>query len=277
MIIVSLFFKLRVCIFVGNLNPLMKGAILGDIIGSRFERGNNKEYTFELFTKESHITDDTVMTVAVADWLLNGGNVANALRRWGQRYPTAGYGGTFRFWLAGLKKGPYNSWGNGSAMRVSPVGWKADSLEQCLTTAEVTAVVTHNHLEGIKGAQAVAGAIYLARTGADKAAIKAWVIDEFNYDLDRRLDDIRPNYTFDVSCQGSVPESIIAFLESVDLEDAIRKAISLGGDTDTMACIAGGIAEAFYHQQVPIDDHLLTEMEKRLPEKMSLIVREFYQ
>jgi ADP-ribosylglycohydrolase len=253
----------------------MKGAILGDIIGSRFERSGAKEYHFELFTPESIFTDDTVMTVAVADWLLQGGDLPQTLRRWGLRYPFAGYGATFRQWLAGLINEPYNSWGNGSAMRVSPVGWVATSLDECVALAEGTAAVTHNHPEGIKGAQVVAGATYLAREGADKAAIKEWVTKEFQYDLDRRLEDIRPGYTFDVSCRGSVPESIIAFLESTDLEDAVRKAVSLGGDTDTMACIAGAIAEAYYHRRKPIDGLLLEEMHGRLPEDMELVINEF--
>ncbi|MCB0630667.1 MAG: ADP-ribosylglycohydrolase family protein [Saprospiraceae bacterium] len=255
----------------------MKGAIIGDIIGSRFERGNGKDYSFELFTPGSTFTDDTVMTVAVADWLMHGGDIAAVLRRWGVRYPTAGYGGTFRLWLAGVIKAPYNSWGNGSAMRVSPVGGWAETMEQCLALAEETAAVTHNHPEGIKGAQAVAGAIYMARDGASKAGIREWVTQAFGYDLERNLEDIRPGYTFDVSCQGSVPESIISFLEATDLEDAVRKAISLGGDTDTMACIAGGIAEAYYYRQQPMDNFMVEKMNERLPEEMKTIVEEFYQ
>lgn len=253
----------------------MRGAIIGDMIGSRFERGNWKGKDFALWTSNCHFTDDTVMTVAVADWLLHGGNLATAMRQWGRSYPLAGYGGNFKLWLAGIQNGPYQSWGNGSAMRVSPVGWAAASLEECLQKAEETAVVTHDHPEGIKGAQAIAGVIFLARTGASKADIKDWISAEMKYDLDRYLDDIRPGYTFDVSCQGSVPESIIAFLEATDLEDAIRNAISIGGDTDTLACMAGSIAEAYWHREQSIDVVLLEQMDRRLKEDIRSIIQEF--
>lgn len=255
----------------------MHGAIIGDIVGSRFERSNWKGKDFALFTKDSHFTDDTVMTLAVADWLLYGRDLVQSMRAWGRQYPLAGYGGNFKHWLAGIKTGPYGSWGNGSAMRVSPVGWVARNLEESMQLAETSAVVTHDHPEGIKGAQAVAGAIFLARTGAGKADIKDWVQSEIQYDLDRNLADIRPEYTFDVSCQGSVPEAIIAFLESSDLEDAIRNAISLGGDTDTLACMAGSIAEAYYHQKEDIDEKLLTATYRLLPESMKTILRDFYK
>src|SRR5690606_10890810 len=207
----------------------MQGAIIGDMIGSRFERGKRKGKDFILWTNKSQLTDDTVMTVAVAEWLLQGGDLAAIMRSWGRKYPLAGYGGSFKGWLMDSQRGPYQSWGNGSAMRVSPVGWVASSLDHCLAMAAETAVVTHDHPEGIKGAQAVAGCVFLARTGAGKADIHDWVISEMKYDLDRRLDDIRPGYTFDVSCQGSVPEAIISFLQAEDLEDAVRNAVSLGG------------------------------------------------
>lgn len=254
----------------------MRGAILGDIIGSRFERAGAKQWDFNLYNSDSHFTDDTVMTIAVAEWLLHGDQLASMLRKWGRRYPLAGYGASFKLWLSGIQQGPYGSWGNGSAMRVSPVGWAAVSLEECMDLAAESAAVTHDHPEGIKGAQAVAGAIFLARNGADKADIKDWVQSEIRYDLDRRLADIRPDYTFDVSCQGSVPEAIIAFLESEDLEGAIRNAISLGGDTDTQACIAGSIAEVFYHRQEDISQELLDGMYCRLPGDMKEVMKNFY-
>lgn len=246
-------------------------------MGSRFERGNWKGKSFELYTSKSHFTDDTVMTIAVADWLLHERDLEEAMRYWGRKYPLAGYGGNFKLWLAGIKQGPYGSWGNGSAMRVSPVGWLARGLEECLDLAGKSAAVTHDHPEGIKGAKAIAGAIYLARTGASKADIKDWIQAEFSYDLERRLDDIRPHYTFDVSCQGSVPESIIAFLEATGLEDAIRNAISIGGDTDTLACMAGSIAEAYYHRKEPIDSGLLDGMYRRLTRPIRQILEEFQE
>lgn len=254
----------------------MHGAIIGDIVGSRFERGNWKGKEFTLFSKDSHFTDDTVMTIAVADWLLYDRDLVESMRNWGRQYPLAGYGGNFKLWLAGIKNGPYGSWGNGSAMRVSPVGWAAESLKECLRLAKDSASVTHDHPEGIKGAQAIAGAVFLARTGASKIDIKDWVISEVKYDLDRNLEDIRPAYTFDVSCQGSVPEAIIAFLESNDLEDAVRNAISIGGDTDTLACMAGSIAEAYYHREVAIEETLLETIYRFLPASMKTILQDFY-
>lgn len=224
----------------------MLGAIAGDIIGSVYETQALKTPFFPLFDRHSRPTDDTVLTVALADSILHGADYVDKLKEYFRRYPHAGYGGTFRRWALSLSRSPYNSWGNGSAMRVSPVGHAYDSLEEVLAQAKKSADVTHNHPEGVKGAQATAAAVFLARSGEGKAAIKEYVADTFGYDLGRALDDIRPHYCFDVSCQGSVPESILAFLESTDYEDAVRKAISLGGDSDTMACIAGGIAEAFY-------------------------------
>jgi ADP-ribosylglycohydrolase len=225
----------------------MLGAIAGDIIGSVYETQAIKTpFFYPLFDRYSHPTDDTVLTVALADSILHGADYVDKLKEYFRRYPHVGYGGTFRRWALSLSRAPYNSWGNGSAMRVSPVGHAFDTLEEVLAEAKRSADVTHNHPEGVKGAQATAAVIFLARSGKGKAEIKEYVADTFGYDLGRELDDIRPRYCFDVSCQGSVPESIIAFLESTDYEDAVRKAISLGGDSDTMACIAGGIAEAFY-------------------------------
>ncbi|WP_304249044.1 ADP-ribosylglycohydrolase family protein [Parabacteroides gordonii] len=248
----------------------MTGAIAGDIIGSVYEFDNIKTTDFPLFTNESDYTDDTIMTVAVADWLLNGRDLAKVMQRYGREYPypTGGYGGRFSGWLREKDPLPYNSWGNGSAMRVSAVGWMFDSLEKTLEVAKETAVVTHNHPEGIKGAQATAAAIYLARTGKSKQDIKQYIETTFSYDLGRTCDEIRPFYRFNESCQGTVPEAIIAFLDSSDFENAIRLAVSLGGDSDTLACITGGIAEAFYG----IPEDIKLEVKKRIPEKFNEII-----
>ncbi len=222
------------------------GAIAGDIIGSVYERHNIKKVDFPLFGIQSRFTDDSVLTLATMYALLHEKNFTEAYHTFAQKYPHAGYGGKFKLWIRSDNPQPYNSWGNGSAMRVSPVGWYATSLEDAMAEAQESAAVTHNHPEGIKGAQSVAAAVYLARTGKSKEEIKTFIVNTFHYNLDRTLDAIRPAYHFDSSCQGSVPEAIIAFLESADFENAIRLAISLGGDSDTIACITGGIAEAFY-------------------------------
>lgn len=224
----------------------MLGAITGDIIGSIFERNNIKTKEFPLFQTTSHFTDDTVLSVAVADLILNGGGYIDIYKTYYRRYPQAGYGKGFKNWANSENREPYNSLGNGSAMRVSPVGFAFNNLETVLQEAERSAEVTHNHPEGIRGARATATAIFLARTGNDKSAIKSYIETTFGYNLNQTLDEIRPAYRFDVSCQGSVPQAIIAFLESTDFEDAIRNAISIGGDSDTIACICGGIAHAFY-------------------------------
>ena len=250
----------------------MIGAIAGDIIGSVFEWNNVKTTEFPLFSQKSFFTDDSVLTIAVADVILNSGDYGTALKKYGRRYPDSGYGGNFNHWLFSEESEPYNSWGNGSAMRVSPVGFAFDSVEEVLAEAEKSAAVTHNHIEGIKGAQATALAIYFARSGASKKEIKQSIAKIFQYDLDRTLDEIRPTYSFDVSCQGSVPESIIAFLESENFEDAIRKAISLGGDSDTLACITGGIAQAFYKE---IPDFILENVRSRLTDDLLEIVDAF--
>jgi ADP-ribosylglycohydrolase len=240
----------------------MLGAIVGDVIGSTFEWHNVKSVDFQLFSSQSRFTDDTVMTIAIADAILNKERHKNfitdsieakktyayKLREYGKKYPDAGYGQMFNEWLLSQELKPYNSFGNGSAMRVSPIGFAFDSLEDVLKEAKRSAVVTHNHREGIKGAQAVASAVFLARTGSNKKQIKHFIEKKFRYNLSQRLDDIRPNYKFDSSCQGSVPQAIIAFLESESFEDSIRKAISIGGDSDTIACIAGGIAQAYYKE-----------------------------
>ena len=251
----------------------MTGAIAGDIIGSVYEFDNIKTTDFPLFTNESDYTDDTIMTVAVADWLLNGGDLAKVMQRYGREYPypTGGYGGRFSGWLREKDPLPYNSWGNGSAMRVSAVGWMFDSLEKTLEVAKETAIVTHNHPEGIKGAQATAAAIYLARTGKSKQDIKQYIETTFSYDLGRTCDEIRPFYRFNESCQGTVPEAIIAFLDSSDFEDAIRLAVSLGGDSDTLACITGGIAEAFYG----IPEDIERQVYDKLPGTFQKVIKEF--
>lgn len=224
----------------------MIGAIAGDIIGSVYESRPIKTKDFPLFHPRCTFTDDSVLSIAVAAAILNGTAYVDSVREIGRRYPRAGYGGSFMTWLFVEDAAPYNSWGNGSAMRVSPVGFAFSTEEEVLAQAKATADITHNHAEGIKGAQATALAVFLARTGHEKETIRSRISERFDYDLDRTVDDIRPDYFFDVSCQGTVPEAIIAFLDSHSYEDAVRNAISLGGDSDTLACITGGIAEAFY-------------------------------
>ncbi|MCL2077498.1 MAG: ADP-ribosylglycohydrolase family protein [Oscillospiraceae bacterium] len=227
----------------------MHGAIIGDIVGSVYEWDNIKTKDFPFFGEKCFFTDDTVMTIAVAEALLNGGTAndfIDSMKKYGRLYPNRGYGGNFNAWLTSDDRKPYNSWGNGSAMRVSPCAWWADSLEEAELLAEKSAAVTHNHPEGIKGAQATAAAIYLARINKEKGEIKRYIEEKYGYDLSRTLDEIRPVYQFNESCQETVPEAIIAFLESNDFEDAVRNAISLGGDSDTLAAITGSIAEAAY-------------------------------
>ncbi|MDO5401088.1 MAG: ADP-ribosylglycohydrolase family protein [Eubacteriales bacterium] len=254
----------------------MYGAILGDIIGSPYEfRHCIKTKNFPLFSERSRFTDDTVMTIAVASALLKSGkdaelntiraNVREEMQKWGRRYPQAGYGGAFRRWLAEENPQPYNSFGNGSAMRVSAAGWLYDSLERTVEVARATAEVTHNHPEGIKGAEAVAAAIYLARTGKSKEEIKAYIVKTFGYDLSRTCDEIRPTYFPRATCQETVPEAITAFLEGRDFEDVIRTAVSLGGDSDTLTAIAVSIAEAFYGMPEELEE----ECRKRIPSEMA--------
>lgn len=250
----------------------MIGAIAGDIIGSVFEQDPIKTTAFPLFCESSRFTDDSVLSVAIADAILTQSDYAITLKQYSRKYPAAGYGMSFLRWIQSSGTKPYNSWGNGSAMRVSPVGFAFDSMEDVLREAERTAAVTHNHPEGIKGAQATALAIFLAREGADKSEIRRQIQHRFDYNLNRSTDDIRPDYVFDVSCQGSVPESIIAFLESEDFEDAVRLAISLGGDSDTMGCIAGGIAQAYYGR---IPEKIIDSVKQRLPEAFVNVIDQF--
>jgi ADP-ribosylglycohydrolase len=251
----------------------MFGAIAGDVIGSVHEGSGTKTKDFPLFVQDSRFTDDTVLTVAVGAQLLSGGSYIDLYHDYFHAYPHAGYGGSFIRWARDRRRDPYNSWGNGSAMRVSPVGLACATMDEVLRRARESAEVTHDHPEGVRGAQATAAAVFLARSGRTKADIKAHVEREFGYDLSQRLDDIRERYEFDVSCQGSVPQSIIAFLEADSYEDAVRNAISLGGDADTMGCIAGAIAEAFFGG-VPdeIKWRALGTLDKRLRE----VVNEFY-
>ena len=226
------------------------GTICGDIIGSTHEFNPIKTKEFPLYQKNSKFTDDTIMTLAIANWLMKNKNsrqiLIDEIKYFGNKYPNAGYGGMFREWLKSENPHAYGSWANGSAMRVSPVAWVGDSLEEVQKLAKLSAEITHNHPDAIKGALATADAIYLSRIDISKEEIKNHIELRYDYDLSRRLEDIRPNYKFDVSCSGSVPEAIICFLESKSFEDTIRNAISLGGDADTQAAIAGGIASAYY-------------------------------
>jgi ADP-ribosylglycohydrolase len=252
----------------------MLGAIAGDVIGSVHEGAGTKTKDFLLFTPDSTFTDDTVLTVAVADCLLHRRDYVDALDEYFHAYPIAGYGGTFVRWAGYRQREPYNSWGNGSAMRVSSVAYFGTTLKDVLAEAKRSAEVTHNHLQGIRGAQAVAAAVFLARTGGSKEQIRRYTVEQFGYFLDETLDELRPTYHFDVSCQGSVPQSILAFLESTGFEDAVRNAVSLGGDADTMACIAGAIAAAFYGG-VPsgISEYVMMVLDARLRG----VVEEFQQ
>ena len=259
----------------------MYGAILGDMIGApyEFDRGD-KTKDFPLFCRYSQFTDDSVMTVAVAEALLNTigkgdveikAELVKSIQKWGHTYPNAGYGGMFYYWLREKDPQPYNSYGNGSAMRVSSAGWLYDTLEETRHMARLTAEVTHNHPEGIKGAEATASAIFLARNGKSKSKIRDYIINEFGYDLSRTCDEIRPAYRHVETCQQTVPEAITAFLEGNGFEDVIRTAVSLGGDCDTLTCIAGGIAEAYYG----VPDKLKKECIKRLPADMTKVLRKF--
>lgn len=237
----------------------MLGAIAGDVLGSPYEFGNVKSTEIKLFGRDTRCTDDTVLTVATADVLLNDLDYAIAYETYYQLYPNAGYGGRFVQWAARGERKPYNSWGNGSAMRVSPVGWAKNTLDEVLDEAQKSAAVTHDHPEGIRGAQAIAAAVFLARTERSRERIREFIADGCGYPIDFTLDEIRPGYSFDVSCQGTVPVAVKAFLESSDFENAVRLGISVGGDSDTIACITGAIAHAFYggvpeHIRKPVCD-----------------------
>jgi ADP-ribosylglycohydrolase len=248
----------------------MIGAIAGDMIGSPYESCPIKTTDFDLIV--SAFTDDTVLTIATGYSILKSADIAASLKKFAQKYHALPYGGTFRRWIWSWDNQPYNSFGNGSAMRVSPVGFAYNSVDEVLLQAKRTAEVTHNHPEGIKGAQATALAIYMARTGQNKDAIRKEITERFSYDLNRTVDEIQPGYRFDVTCQGSVPESIVAFLDSSRWEDAVRKSISLGGDADTMACISGGIAQAFYKK---IPESIAEAVRNKLPQDLRQILDEF--
>lgn len=236
----------------------MIGAIAGDIIGSVYEFEGIKTKQFDLFSPDCCFTDDTVLTVALAESILTGNDYPSLMKAYYRRYPDAGYGGLFHQWARAYESQPYNSWGNGAAMRISSVGFAFDTLDEVLTRSAEYTAVTHNHPEGIKGAQATAAAIFLARTGSTKTDIRKYTSSNFHYDLTRSLDHIRPAYRFNESCQQTVPEAILCFLESSDFEDAIRNAISLGGDSDTLACITGGIAQAYYGVPPAIADRAMS-------------------
>jgi len=260
----------------------MLGAIVGDVIGSVHEGAGTKTKDFPLFVSGSTFTDDSVLTVAVADWIMSGRDLVSLLHAYTEAYPGRGYGGMFRHWAGNCLREPYNSFGNGAAMRVSPVGFAFDTIEEVVAWAERSAGVTHNHPEGIRGAQATAVAIYLARHGQSKDQIRAALESQFGYDLEARLDQIRPSYGFDETCQGTVPQALVAFFESTSYEDAVRNAISLGGDADTLACIAGGVAEAFYGGVPPditqramalLDDELVAVI-GRFQERLDLTSRD---
>ena len=259
----------------------MIGAILGDMIGAPYEFDMGyKTKDFPLFIRTSMFTDDSVMTVAVAEALMDTMGksdgeirqaVADSMRKWGPRYPDAGYGGRFHRWLYARNPAPYGSYGNGSAMRVSAAGWLYDTLEETRRVARLTAEVTHNHPEGIKGAESTASAIWLARHGYGKGEIRDYIVKEFGYDLSRTCDEIRPGYHHVESCQQTVPEAITAFLEGESFEDVIRTAVSLGGDCDTLTCIAGGIAEAYYG----VPEEMEAEGRRRLPEDLLAVLDRF--
>lgn len=250
----------------------MLGSIAGDIIGSVYEWNNIRNKNFPLFNTKCFFTDDTVLTCATAEAILNNKDYSQIYRDYFRMYPNRGYGGRFRNWAKSDSEKPYNSFGNGSAMRVSPVGFAYDSMEEVLSEAKRSSEVTHNHKEGVKGAQATAACIFMARRGESKEAIKSYVENNFNYNLNNTVANLQKYNKFDETCQGSVPESIICFLESNDFEDAIRNAISIGGDSDTIACITGGIAEAYYGG---VPNYIKKEVFSRLDPRLVNIVQEF--
>lgn len=250
----------------------MLGALAGDIIGSIYEWNNIKSTEFQLFKPNCHFTDDSVLTVALADAILTSSPYEGKLRQYAARYPDAGYGRHFRAWAKRSCLAPYNSCGNGAAMRISPAGWAFDTLEEVLCKAEEFTAVTHNHPEGIKGGQSTAAAIFMARNGASKDEIRHYATSAFGYDLTMSCDDIRPAYRFNGTCQGTVPQAMTAFLDSNDYESAVRLAVSLGGDTDTLACITGSIAEPFYGLPEQIAEITLSYLD----DELRSVTREFY-
>lgn len=250
----------------------MFGAIAGDIIGSVHEFIGTKTKDFPLFVPGSKFTDDTVLTVAVADWILSGRDLVDVLHAYTRDYPNCSYGLRYRRWAFSGSREPYGSYGNGSAMRVSPVGFAFDTIDAVMRGAEQSAAVTHNDPEGIRGAQAVAAAIFYARHSRDKADVRRQLEAQFGYDLSTTLDEIRPDYRFSESCMETVPQALIAFLESTSYEDAVRNAISLGGDADTLACITGSIAEAFYGG---VPEEIVSSSKELLDDRLATVVNEF--
>jgi ADP-ribosylglycohydrolase len=255
-----------------NRKQIILGAIAGDIFGSIYEFNNLNISDFNLFNDNCKITDDTVLTIAIADSLLNNSDFKSTLISYGRKYSSFNYGPGFLNWLYSEEQNPYNSYGNGSAMRVSAIGALFNDIKTVLLNAKKSAEITHNHPEGIKGAQAIAAAIYLAKSGKNKNEIKDFISSEFNYDLNFTLDKIRSIYKFDLTCQGTVPQSIVAFLESESYENAIKLAISIGGDSDTIACMTGGIASAYYNE---IPSEILEFVLNRLPLQFKEILEKF--
>lgn len=249
----------------------MIGAIIGDIVGSVYEWSNIKTKEFQFFADNCFYTDDSILSIALADSILTGRPYVENLKEFFNAYPNGGYGGGFRRWAQSGSKEPYTSFGNGAAMRISAVGYAFNDLDVVLAKAKEFTEPTHNHPEGIKGAQATATAILLARNGMSKDDIRYYITNRFGYDLNTNCDVIRPTYKFNETCQGTVPQAIVAFLDSTDFEDAIRNAISLGGDSDTMACITGGIAQAAYG----VPEWMRERMYKVLDERLGNIVRKF--
>ncbi len=252
----------------------MIGAIAGDIIGSVYEFHNIKTKDFPLFSGRSIFTDDSILTIALADSIMTGVSYVDSMKKFYHWYPQGGYGGSFHIWARSEGSEPYNSWGNGAAMRISPVGYAYNDLDTVLQKAKEFTEVTHNHPEGIKGGQATAAAIFLSRTGKSKIEIKEFIETRFQYDLSKHVDDIRPTYKFHDSSQGTVPQAIRAFIDSIDFEDAIRTAVSLGGDTDTLACITGGIAQAYYGG---VPEKIMCKVYEILDERLGKITKEFME
>ena len=257
----------------------MLGSIIGDIIGSKHEGYYNriKSTDFELFDKSSKFTDDTVMTIAVADWLMRDpkhqrATLVKIMQTYGRMYPSAGFSHATKAWLNCDEPQPYGSFTNGAAMRVSPIGWAFENLEETLEVAKRSAEVSHNSEQGIAAAQAVSAAVFMARHQASKAEIKTFIEEHFHYDLNHTIEEIRPHYDFDCSCEGSVPEALMAFLDGEDYESVIRLAVSLGGDSDTQACIAGGIAEAYYGS---IPKEIIKNAVHHLPSHFRKVITDF--
>jgi len=248
----------------------MFGAIIGDIIGSPYESGWMKHEDFEIFRRNSMFTDDTVLIVAIADAILNGADYEKKIREYANQYRGRGFGKRFKKWLAFNVMN--DSFGNGSAMRVSPVGFAFEDEEKVLKEAEKSAVCSHNHPDAVNGAQAIALSVFMAKNGESKDSIKHEIQKRFGYDLNRTVNEIRPDYSFDSTCKGSVGEAIVAFLDSENYEDAIRKAVSLGGDADTLACMAGGLAQAYYRK---VPERILEEAKKKIPHAFLEIIDTF--